>query len=244
MQESNTVHLPRLKQLQPLKPFLQETIYSTDPDTALTNETEVWDASKSVLVEPVIRGLKGLFNLRIRCRREQSAKMIDGGTSRLDVVWEYCEEDGLQDDWKPFALMEYKNTNIIQEKSFIDRIYGRAKDGDGSLISSQRLLQTAGDEDVNSLLRSNTMGLVKTARWYGSRLPHVVMFDWDTMATFDFTEFDFKITSPTKPNPVRMDVFQETQEALAQDKSFGRLLLGFLAHALKYTISRSSQGGA
>ena len=243
MQEVNQRHIPRLRQIQPLKPFLQEPMLSIDPDTALMNEDEVLIAAEKVLIEPVIRGLKGLFDLRIRCRREQPKSMVGGGTSRLDVVWEYCQESESHEPWKPFALMEYKNTNVIHEAQFVERICGRAKDNQGNLVSLQDLMRTAPYEKKNSLLQGNAMGLVKTARWYGSRLPHVVMFDWDAMATFDFTEFDFADANPhsTKPNRLQMEMFQENPEALARDESFGRLLLEFLAHALEWTLSNPSQ---
>ena len=212
--------------------------WTPDPKTAtLQNEADVSHASSVVLINLVSLLLQELVpQLRIRHRFESQ---VD--SSKRDLLWEYKRPgtpnvpEGKEDPyWQEFAILEYKKTNVIDKEHFAPG-HLRAVESEtkpGAVPSLTELLSIAKTRPKGTFLRDNAVILTQQAVKYSNRAKHIMLFDWDTMAVFDFTE--------GIEDMANIFFFQEEEVPDNSGKTFRTLLLGFLKHSLEDTLKKNN----
>ena len=86
----------------------------------------------------------------------------------------------------------------------------------------------ASEKRERSLLQGNAKGLGKQVSKYSEACDRVMLFDWGTMMTFDFTD----------TSPVRLARFQESKRA-SVTQTCRLMLLGFLLRAVDWHVAIS-----
>ena len=212
--------------------------WSPAPTTAtLQNEADVSHASSGVLVDLVTLLLQELVpKLKIRHRYESQVN-----DSKTDLLWQYKRPDAADVDkgdddgyWEEFAILEYKKTNVIHKQQFarghVGIVENRTKPG--VLLSLEQLLSLAAKQESGTLLSDNAIILTQQAVKYSDRAKYIMLFDWDTMAAFDFSE--------ENPEMAEIFFFQEDEVPESSGKTFRTLLLGFLRHSLEDTLEENN----
>ena len=217
-------------------------VWSPAPRTAtLQNEADVSHASSGVLVDLVSLLLQTLVpKLEIRHRYESQVN-----DSKTDLLWMYKRPDAADGDdgeadgddgeddgddgeddqcWEEFAILEYKKTNVIHRQQFARGRLGAVKNK-GVPLSQEQLLSVAAKQELGTLLTDNAVTLTQQVVKYSDRAKHIMLFDWDTMAVFEFTE--------ANPEMAEIFFFQEDEVPESSGKTFKTLLLGFLQHSLE-----------
>ncbi len=201
-------------------------------ETALYSEGEVAYLSQTYLIRPVTTVVRHLFpGLQFQCRIE---KTHEG--SRTDLAWEFLRPGASGTDprnWVAFAILEFKNTNVIQEEQFGGRL-GSFRNKKNKVASRMELQQEAMATNKETLFTGNAFWLAKQAKKYSFRSPYVAVFDWDTMALFNFARM--KENHPTDPRFVELCLFSETGSQNVGGRTFRILLLGFMCTALRNTL--------
>ena len=198
--------------------------------STLHNEADVSHVSTSVLTDQISMLLKVLVpDLQIRHRFEKQV-----GSSKRDLLWEYRipgkAGDG-DNSFQEFAILEYKKTNVIHPEQFEKGHIGlvMSSEKNNTIATKEELLSDALKDPEFTLLVDNARALTQQALKYSERAQHILCFDWDTMAVFDFTERD--------PNTAGIFFHREDQQSVAQGRTFRYLLLGFLLNALYHTTA-------
>ena len=211
---------------------LMVSIRKPDKDAKIYTEGDVIDIAQDVLINPVMICVKSLFrDLTIRKRREKNSKH-----GRTDIVWEVHQEGTDANDaenWIECAIFEFKNTNIIKPEHFAEARLGR-RDKVGATLTREEMEYQAKKSPNRTLMKYNAVILSKQARKYAARTPYVALFDWDTMALFDFSDTNHQSEEPICP---RLSLFSERD---VDDNKAGKdngqthcmYLFGFLAHAI------------
>ena len=202
----------------------------------LHNESDVSHASSGALIDLVTLLLQRLVpKLEIRHRYESPAN-----DSRRDLLWLYKRPDALDGDegeedqkWQEFAILEYKKTNVIHQQHFARGHLGVVENPrkPGVLLSLEQLLSQATKQEFGTLLTGNAVILTQQAVKYSDRAKYIILFDWDTMAVFGFTE--------ESPEIAEIFFFQEDEVPESSGKTFRTLLLGFLQHSLEDTLKEN-----
>ena len=201
------------------------------------NEADVAREAQHGLVNWVTVVLKALTGLKIRVASEH----LKFG-SAPDLVWFYVKQGDSAEDfknWKPFALLEYKDTKMISVDSFRNALYISQKDNDG--LSEAEYFSLGRDLQSQTYIKgNNAVYLSKQAARYAqiTQLPYVVAFDWNTMVTFDFSQD--KYSKPKEP-PLSMKVswLQEGAGGGTGEQTYRSMLLGYLYHALEQTTGNA-----
>ncbi len=211
--------------------LLQELATDSEPSRLYT-EGDVNLASNTHLLNPVSVAMKGLYgSMKFQYRSEKTH-----GDTRSDIVWEFLWPGADPNDpskWIEFAILEFKNTNVIHEEHF----------NKGKVEIAQRLVKASSVLDLlqgsrnrpqKTFLTANAIPLTKQAKKYSVRAKHVVLFDWDMMVLFDFREEDE--TQPTS-RFLKLTLFRETEAEAARGGTYRKLLLAYLVDGLRYTAS-------
>ena len=212
---------------------LMEEVGNLRRNTTLFSERDVIKAAEKLIVDPVENVVQHLFpKLEIRTRTEKSES-----TSRIDVVWEILRPGTAFNEpknWIECAILEFKNTNIIKFEHFKYGQVGR-RDEAGKIVTETEAREIAEQQRSGTLLRGNAIPLSKQARKYARRTPYVAIFDWDTMALFDFSGTNYDSNEPICP---RISFFSEhdvddAKEGEDNGLTHRMFLLGFVANAIK-----------
>ena len=212
---------------------LLEPVGSLPGNTTLFGEQDVIKAAYKVLVSPIEVAVQYTFNnLVIRTRTEKSE---DG--SRIDMVWEFHHpgtDERKAANWTECAILEFKKPNVIKFEHFRDGEIGkRNKNGKPSTLEEVKSLLK--EKKVDTLLNRNAIPLSKQARKYARRTPFVAMFDWDTMAIFDFTGTKVMSNEPVTPRLSFLSEHEVTdvEEREKNGRTYRMYLYGFVANAVE-----------
>ena len=210
---------------------LLEKIGQLRSHTALFSEADVVRVSNRLLFDPIEVAIKALcIGLNLRVRSEKSEQ---GG--RVDFVWEILRTDTDANEaknWVECAIFEFKNTNIIKFKHFKEGRIKNPETKEGQLTRA-RLEEEASKLPENTMLTSNAIHLSKQARKYARRTPFVGLFDWDTMALYDFTGVNLKGKNPICPRISFFSEHEVNDDKLGENgRTFRMFLLGFVANAV------------
>ena len=216
---------------------LLEQVATLHHETRLFSEGDVIRASETVLINPVenvIAHLFSNFNFRVRTEKTET-------DSRVDVVWEILRPGTDCDNpknWIECVILEFKNTNIIKVEHFTPGQVDQ-RDASGGVLTQAEAEKAAIRQTSKTLLKSNAIPLSKQARKYARRTPYVALFDWDTMALFDFTG-----TKPSSKEPIcpRISFFSEydvndAKEGEGNGLTHRMFLMGFVANAIQERIA-------
>ena len=219
---------------QPIEafPLLKFSPY-LPPNPVIKSESDVVREANVELVNWVCLALEQATGFTIRVLSEfQKVK------SRPNMVWFYVVPGKSAEDlqnWKPFAVLEFKNTKTIDIDGFQPAIF-HEKQGRTEDQFYQLALQGAN----NTLIKGeNALWLTKQMTKYAktSRVPHQVAFDYSTMLILDFG-LDLVGDPKTPPKSVQIAWLREESKEGTDFKTHRSYFLGYLYYALQETLKR------
>ena len=150
--------------------------------------------------------------------KEKSSRL----STRVDSVWEVWLPGSKK--WTEFAILEYKNTNIIMKSEFEEGNWDERSKDYGKTLSKPGFSTLAFGRKRGTFLKGNAINLSKQAISYSKRSPFVAMFDWDTLLCVDFDGMDQESNQP---------VFAKM--TFVHD-GIGLALLGFVVKGLQHKL--------
>ena len=223
-----------LAKTQPIEtfPLLSFSPY-LPPYPVLMSESDVVREANVELVNWVALALEQATGSKIRVLSETQKEK-----ARPDMVWFYVLPGKAAEDfqnWKPFAVLEFKNTKMIDIAGFEPAIFNE-KQGRTEKEFYQLALQGAN----NTLIKGdNAVWLTKQMTKYAKTtgVPYQVAFDYSTMLMLDF-DWDLVKDSKTSPKSVQVAWLKEESKDGTDSKTHRSFLLGYLYNALQETSKR------
>ena len=199
------------------------------------NEADVAREAEHGLVDWVTVVLEALTGLKIRVASEH----LNFG-SAPDMVWFYVKQGDSAEDfknWKPFALLEYKDTKMISVDPFRNALY--ISQNNQGLSEEKFFTLGLAKKNRTRIQGNNAVYLSKQVAKYAqlSDVPYVVAFDWNTMVTFNFSQDKYSKPKDA-PMSMRISWLQEGAGSGTDEETYRSMLLGYLYHALEEMIAK------
>lgn len=220
------------KQPKDAFPLLDYKPYLTE-HPRLETEGDVVREANLELVSWVSLALEQATGFKIRMGSESRRDK-----SRVDMIWFYVAPEKTAQDsqnWRPFAILEFKNTNMIDISGFQQAIFQEKKgvtEDEFYGLALQRASKTLIKGD-NALWLTKQM--VKYAKTTG--VPHQVSFDFSTMLTLEF-ELGLEKDPDVPPKSVQVGWLREESKDGTDFQTHRAYLLGYLGYALQKTLER------
>lgn len=221
--------------------YQRQALFDTNapPNSTLRAEGDVIRLSNSLLVYPVEQALNMLTDLELRTQSE-----VSGNGTRVDLTWQFCwsgTRGTANECWVTFAVLEYKRPNVIKKEDFCPSKEGIAKKR-GKVLDHSDLIAEARKPNPMDWLIMNSRSLLRQANKYGQDCKFIALFDYDTLALFDYSSAE---VDGRNFHRWAEAVFYEkdtcTPQQLNQGYSNRTLLLSFVYHALRYRCAGLDQ---
>ena len=207
-----------------------------DDKPIVYSEADVVQECKSSFVDWAVLILTELSGMKVKTR----AEVYVSSTSRMDLVWFFALPGGKLDDhknWIAFAVLEYKNTKMIDVEAFEKAIF-HGQEGQ----TEMELLMQASDEEGATLIEGkSSIWLSQQMTKYAKErnVPFQIAFDFGSMLTLEYGN-DLAKGPKFAPENVKIAWMTAEQEVEGTEMTVRAFFLAFLLRALRQTMAKHS----